>query len=136
MSQSCHLLDTNAYAAFRRGDPAVLQVIHQSRRLYLSSIVIGELLFGFRLGNRPDENRRHLQEFMESSFVEQLAVTATTATHYARLAESLRRKGKPVPTNDIWIAAHAMEFGAQVLTYDLHFEQMDDVDVHRLIASE
>jgi tRNA(fMet)-specific endonuclease VapC len=115
------LLDTNAYVDLMQGRPAVTQLVRRSERIYLSAVVAGELMFGFRNGNRFETNIRTLGEFLESPYVEFLPVTFTTADRFGRIAAELRRKGKPIPTNDIWIAAHALESGAELVSSDAHF---------------
>jgi tRNA(fMet)-specific endonuclease VapC len=119
------LLDTNVYAALLRGDTAVAGQVRRSERVYLSTIVLGELLFGFRNGSRYARNQEELDEFLANPYVEVLPVTPTTAERFGRTAASLRRKGRPIPTNDIWIAAHALESGADLLSFDRHFEEVD-----------
>lgn len=119
------LIDTNIYSAMRRGDGSVRRLIHRSDELLLSTIVLGELLHGFALGAQPQSNRRELDEFVGSVFVRLIEVTPTTSDRYARIATALRRKGRPIPSNDIWIAAHAMEAGADLVSYDTHFAAVD-----------
>jgi predicted nucleic acid-binding protein len=119
------LLDTNAYSAWKRNDETVLEIIHRSEHLFLSAVVAGELLFGFRIGSRFRKNYRELLAFLESPFVTFLPVTFDSADRFSLIASSLRRKGRPLPTNDIWIAAHAMESGAYLISFDTHFEQID-----------
>jgi tRNA(fMet)-specific endonuclease VapC len=119
------LLDTNAYTALFRGHEGVAEHVRRADQLLLSAVVAGELLFGFRNGSRYEANRRELDEFLSSPYVELLPVTFVTADRFGRIAAALRRKGRPIPTNDIWIAAHAMESGAELLSFDEHFEQVD-----------
>ncbi len=118
------LLDTNAYSALRRGHEAVVDAVRQSERVLFSSIVAGELLFGFRNGSRVDENTRALEDFLQDPFVRLLPVTWVTADLFGHISADLRKQGKPIPTNDIWIAAHAMEEGADLLSSDRHFENI------------
>jgi tRNA(fMet)-specific endonuclease VapC len=119
------LLDTNAYAALMRGDEVLAGRVRRSERILLSTIVIGELLFGFRNGSRYEANLAELEEFLGNPYVEVLTVTRATADRFGRAAAALRRKGRPLPSNDIWIAAHAMEAGADLLSFDRHFEEID-----------
>jgi tRNA(fMet)-specific endonuclease VapC len=119
------LLDTNAYAALFRGNEAVADRVRRAEEVLISAIVAGELLFGFRNGSRSEANARRLDDFLASSYVAFLPVTLVTADRFARIAASLRRKGRPLPSNDIWIAAHAMESGADLLSFDQHFGQVD-----------
>jgi tRNA(fMet)-specific endonuclease VapC len=119
------LLDTNAYAALKRGDEGVASLVRESTELVFSMVVVGELLFGFRNGARFDRNSRELDEFLEDARVGVLPVTRTTADRFGRIASALRRTGTPIPSNDIWIAAHAFESGAELVTFDGHFEAVE-----------
>ena len=91
---------------------------------------------GSRKGSRLDRNVRELQSFLDNPYVTVLPVGLTTADRYARIAVSLRAKGRPIPSNDIWIAAHAMETGADLVSYDRHFEAVDGLAWVRVPASE
>jgi len=119
------LLDTNAYTAFMLGATEVVDVVAHADRLYLNSIVLGELLGGFAAGTREPKNRAELARFLDSPRVEVLPITADTADSYALIYAGLRRRGHPIPTNDLWIAASAMEHGAALLTRDAHFSHID-----------
>lgn len=119
------LLDTNAYSAFKRGHPDVVQLVRQSEEILLSSVVVGELLFGFRNGSRFERNRTELDAFIASPFVTVVPVTLATADRFGRIATALKKAGRPIPTNDIWIAAQAMETGAELLAFDHHYEWVD-----------
>jgi len=119
------LLDTNAYSAMRRGHPFVLDRVQRAETLCMSSVVVGEILFGFRAGSRAQRNISVLEAFLASPGVRFLPVTLTTADRYSRIAVALRRKGTPIPTNDIWIAAHALETGGDLLSADQHFRHID-----------
>jgi len=119
------LLDTNVYTAFKRGDPTVLARVRSAQQVVFSAIVAGELLFGFRHGARFEHNHRELQTFLAHPRVSLLPVTLDTADRFGRISAQLRRNGRPIPTNDAWIAAHAMESGADLLSFDTHFEAVD-----------
>jgi tRNA(fMet)-specific endonuclease VapC len=119
------LLDTNAYVALKRAHEGVAGLVRESTELAFSMIVIGELLFGFRNGARFERNAEELEELLADARVHVLTVTRTTADRFGRIAARLRRAGTPIPTNDIWIAAHALESGAELITFDGHFEAVD-----------
>ncbi len=116
------LLDTNAYTAFHRGHPEVVAAVRNAERLVLSAIVVGELLVGFRGGTRYRQNLDLLEAFLDSPVVDFVPVTLVTADRFGLIATELRRAGTPIPSNDIWIAAHVLETGAQLLTLDSHFD--------------
>jgi tRNA(fMet)-specific endonuclease VapC len=119
------MLDTNAYNAFKQGQPDVLAVLSAADTLLLNSTVFGELLAGFAAGTRESKKRAELSKFLASPRVEVVPVTADTADSYALIYAGLRRKGKPIPTNDMWIAASALEHAAALLTLDKHFAHID-----------
>ena len=119
------LLDSSAYSHLKRGDRRIVEIVRGSEEILLSTIVIGELLYGFRKGSRLERNLQDLHGFLSSPYVTVMTVSFTTADRYARIAASLRAKGRPIPANDIWIAAHALEAGADLVSYDRHFDQID-----------
>lgn len=119
------LLDTNAYSALMRGHRDVAARVRETDRVLLSPVVAAELLFGFRLGSRFEENSARFEAFLASPYVDSISVTQTTADRFARIAAALRTKGKPIPTNDLWIAAQALETGADLLSSDQHFAAID-----------
>ena len=128
------LIDTNAYSAFMLGTADVVDVMAHADKLYLSSTVLGELLAGFAAGTREPQNRAGLAQFLDSARVEVLPVTALTADSYALVYAGLRRKGQPMPSNDLWIAASALEHGAALLTRDAHFLQVDGLRCGQRLA--
>lgn len=123
------LLDTNAYVELLKGTPAVTTWVREAEQLVFSTVVVGELLFGFRNGTRYDKNLAALDDFLSQPWVELQPVTRVTADRFGRVAASLRKAGTPIPTNDIWIAAHAFETGAELITFDRHFESVRGLPV-------
>ena len=130
------MLDTSAYSAFKRGNADVLDALRQSSRLLLPSIAIGELLAGFELGSRRQRNQAELAEFLTSARVAIVDVTQSTGQRYAHIFAFLRRAGTPIPTNDLWIAALAMEHGVELLTADAHFQQVPHILVRFLAVGQ
>lgn len=119
------LLDTNAYAAFKRGDSEIIEIIQCAEQIGISPIVLGELLGGFENGGKAKQNRKELHQFLESSRIRIYPLTPDTANYYSQVYGSLKRKGHPIPTNDMWIAAQALENGCTVCTFDKHFRVID-----------
>lgn len=119
------MLDTNAYSALMRGHREVVGRVRHATRILISPVVAAELLLGFRLGSRFEENAARLEAFLASGYVEVVPITAVTADRFARLAVALRAKGRPVPTNDLWIAAQVVETGADLLSADMHFAEFE-----------
>jgi tRNA(fMet)-specific endonuclease VapC len=119
------LLDTNAYVAFKQGQADAVDIIQRAQILALNSIVLGELLAGFAVGSREAKNRAELQQFLASDRVQVIRVDDGTAAYYATVYRNLRSKGQPIPTNDMWIAASALQHGFALFSYDRHFLFVD-----------
>jgi len=119
------LIDTNAYAAFKRADEHIVAVLQHAPSLLMSTTVLGELLAGFAAGKREQVNRRELTQFLQSPRINVMDCSAATADLYALIYAALRRKGHPIPSNDLWIAASCLEHGAALLTFDAHFQAID-----------
>jgi len=98
------LLDTNAYSAMRQGEAWAASRVQGAEEVMMSAVVVGELLYGFRNGSRFEQNLEKLEGFLAQPTVKLLPVTWETADLFGRIATALRRKGRPIPTNDIWIA--------------------------------
>ena len=128
------LIDSNAYSAFMLGAADVVDVVAHADKLYLSSAVLGELLAGFAAGTRAPQNRAGLAQFLDSARVEVLPITALTADSFALVYAGLRRKGQPMPSNDLWIAASALAHGAALLSRDAHFSQVDSLRCGQRLA--
>jgi tRNA(fMet)-specific endonuclease VapC len=118
------LLDTSAYSALCRGNQAILDVMQRAETVAVSAVVLGELYSGFKAGNRWAENTTQLAQFLSKPTVRVLNVTPETALRYAEVDVYLRKKGRPIPRNDVWIAAVALEHGLQLLTLDVHFREI------------
>ncbi|HEV7519292.1 MAG TPA: type II toxin-antitoxin system VapC family toxin [Thermoanaerobaculia bacterium] len=119
------ILDTNAVSALLAGDPALGEVLAEEPRHHLPVIVIGEYRFGL-LGSRY---RNHLQSLLEILTRESivLLVDEGTAESYSHVRDGLRRKGRPIPENDIWIAALARQYHQAVVSRDDHFDYVSDL---------
>ena len=118
-------LDTSAYSALMRGHREVASMVRRAVAVLLPAVAAGELLYGFRFGSRFEENAARLESFLETPSVHLLAVSFVTADRFGRIATALRDKGTPIPTNDIWIAAQAMEAGADLVSSDAHFGEVE-----------
>lgn len=112
------MLDTSAVSEFFRGNPAVKEHVKYADELCLNPVVLGELLYGFIAGDKEPENRELLRRLMASPLVTIADIDAETSERYAMILGSLKKAGTPVPTNDVWIAACAMQHGLSVLTTD------------------
>ena len=115
------MVDTSAYAAFKRGHASVVHLLKRSAEILLPTIVLGELWARFEAGTRREQNRLELEAFLQSPRVVVAPIGEETAMRYAMIYAHLRTVGRPIPTNDLWIAASAMEQGTVLLTADAHF---------------
>lgn len=121
------LPDTSAYSAFKLGHSDIRLAIQRADEICISPIVAGELLAGFRRGVKRAQNEGEWMAFLDSPRVAELQMDLETAHCYAEIYQFLAERGRPIPTNDLWIAASAMQFGLRVLTTDRHFEQVPQI---------
>ena len=123
MTRLC--LDTSGHIHFGRDEPRAVEVMDRAQWIGVPSVVVGELWAGFLGGGQVERNVRELGEFLDHAVVEVLCVDEEVAREYGEIVVDLRRRGHPLPTNDIWVAATAARAGAAVLTFDEHFRQID-----------
>lgn len=128
------LIDTNAYIYFKQGHKEILSIIQHTDEIGMSVVVLGELVAGFRAGTKSQKYTHELNDFLASSRIRLLPIDETTVTFYAQIYSGLRRKGKPIPTNDLWIAATALQHGCRLLTYDAHFQAIDNLIIATNLA--
>lgn len=119
------LLDTNAYIAFKNNQTQAIEVIRNVRIIGINTIIIGELLGGLMVGSKSDFNRQQLQQFLDSPRIKIFSIDQQTSEYYALIYFQLRKKGRPIPTNDMWIAATAMQHDLSLFTYDNDFKPID-----------
>ncbi len=119
------ILDTNALSAFVDGDPAVGGVLSRQSRACVPVIVLGEFRYGIASSRHRADYEGWLDAHLRSFDV--LAVTEETAIAYAALRAILRKNGTPIPANDAWIAALAIEHGLPVLSRDGHFDAVPGI---------
>lgn len=152
MSMTPILLDTSCYIVFLRGDPQVADLLRKAPKILMPTITVGELMTGFNLldglgkyeglGKHEQPNKHierqqlsstseiaHLHKFMDTPRVHLVEVTYRTSEHMGFIAAELKRAGTPIPTNDLWIAALAKEYGCPVATLDNHFRQVPGLQV-------
>ncbi|MCE2853046.1 MAG: type II toxin-antitoxin system VapC family toxin [Roseiflexaceae bacterium] len=129
MAVTTVFIDTNAYVAFKRGHPAAVEIIQHAQYVRLSSIVVGELMAGFFAGTRTALNLQELHQFLAVPRVGIVAIDEHTPLYYARTYQNLREQGRPIPTNDLWIAATVLQHGGVLFSFDHHFHVIDGLVV-------
>lgn len=118
-------LDTNRYVDFMRADPAAFAMLRRATSIAVPLVVVAELRAGFRSGTKGSENESRLASFLSVRRVHVLSPDEGTTHLYARVFSDLRRKGAPIPTNDLWIAALALQHDLPLYTRDEHFRSVD-----------
>ena len=122
-----YLLDTNVVIALFANDSAVKNNLAKADEVFIPSIAIGELCFGARKSARVEENLERIDEFVANNVV--LACDAETARRYGEIKNVLRVKGHPIPENDIWIAAIALQHDLTLATRGTHFGEIENLRV-------
>ncbi|MEW6378032.1 MAG: type II toxin-antitoxin system VapC family toxin [bacterium] len=123
------LIDTNIYAYAMKGDPEITSVLRRCYKIGICAISIGELLSGFKGGSKEEKNKEELKQFLDSPRVFLYPIDENTAEFYSSVLSELRKIGKPIPTNDIWIASVAFQYGLKVFTRDAHFSHISGLMV-------
>ncbi|NES19283.1 MAG: type II toxin-antitoxin system VapC family toxin [Symploca sp. SIO3E6] len=120
-----YLLDTNIVIALFADEAVVKNNLVQAEEVFLPSIVIGELCYGARKSGRKQANLARVDELVANSTV--LGCDAETARQYGEVKNQLRIKGRPLPENDIWIAALALQHQLVLVTRDAHFQEVENL---------
>jgi len=120
-----YLLDTNIVIALFAEDPAVQKHMARAGEIFIPVIVIGELYFGAFKSGRPRANTLHSEKFAAGNTV--LVCDIGTSAEYGRIKNLLQKKGHPIPENDIWIAAIAIQHGLTLVSRDEHFKKIDEL---------
>jgi tRNA(fMet)-specific endonuclease VapC len=123
------VLDTNIAIAFLSDDRSVREHVAETERIILPAVVLGELFYGARHSDRVEDNLQRVEELALNCEV--LDVSIETARQYGIIKSELRRKGTPIPNNDIWIAALTQQYDATVATRDQHFDAVEHLEVVR-----
>src|SRR6476646_872409 len=119
------LLDTNIVIALFADEASVKDNLAQAREVFITSVVIGELCYGARRSGRIEANLARVDELVASSTI--LVCDADTARHYGEVKNKLRLKGRPLPENDVWIAALALQHDLILVTRDAHFQEVENL---------
>ncbi len=121
------LLDTNFYSAFCKGDKNAIRIIQRARRIFIPFAVLAELRAGFLCGTKARKNESTLTLFLNSDRVNVLYPDESTTHQFAAVFAQLRLLVKPIPTNDIWIAALAIQHDLILCSNDRHFDLLPQV---------
>lgn len=120
-------LDTNRYVDFARGDVEIATVLEHAQEIHLPLPVLGELRAGFAVGTHSARNEGGVRRLLLRAGVSVLAPDEQTTHHYASVFRQLRAQGTPIPTNDMWIAALALQHGLLLASRDAHFDYLPQI---------
>lgn len=123
------LLDTNIVIALFAEDKNVFAKLKKAQEVYLSSVAIGELYYGAYHSTKKDENLRKIDAFKAEVAI--LSCDEFSAQFYGQVKSQLRRKGTPIPENDVWIAAIALQYGLTLVSRDSHFEYIEGLSLEK-----
>ena len=118
------ILDANRYVDFCKGVKAAVEPLRRAGEIVLPFVALGELRAGFRCGRRSQQNERVLARFLQSPRVAVVFADEGTTHFYADLFAELRAAGTPIPTNDLWIAALAVQHDLTLFSRDKHFDRL------------
>ncbi len=121
------LLDTNRYRDLCEGSPDALETIQMADTINLPFVVLAELRSGFLCGSRARQNEQYLVRFLNSERAEVLYADENTTHHFAQVFAQLRKQGAPIPVNDIWIAALAIQHDLLLYSRDKHFDNLAQI---------
>ncbi len=122
-------LDTNRLSDFLEGAAEAVDRVQLAERLFVPVIVLGEIRAGFLAGRAAAANEARLAQFLDSQRVFVLPVDASTSFHYGRIFAALRKRGTPIPQNDLWIAALAFQHALPLYTRDTHFRHLPEISL-------
>lgn len=117
------ILDTNAVSALFAGDPGIAEILSTEERHHLPVVVIGEYRYGLLRSRERERLGRLVDLLIRESIV--LPVDVDTSGYYASVREHLRARGRPIPENDVWIAALAQQYQLEVVSRDEHFDEVE-----------
>ena len=121
------LVDSNRFIDFCADEPGVVDAFEQAALLVIPFVVLAEIRAGAAVMKRGDSQVRVLNELLQQPGVRVAHSTDTTAHHYAAVYARLRKAGTPIPTNDIWIAAIAIEHSLVLYSRDAHFDLIPSI---------
>ena len=121
------ILDTSVIIDAFRGNDLIRQQLDSAGVLYLPSIVVGELHRGLYKSQKADEGRAKIARLQSVSIG--LDVDAHTGEYFAVVDSTLAQKGRPIPDNDVWIAALALQHRLRLFTKDNHFKEVDGLEL-------
>ena len=119
------LIDTNVYINALSGHSGAQQLLVENDEILVPFVMLGELEYGYRNGSKYTENKKNIEYFLKAGNVYTVFSTIQTTEIYGRIKNQLRKNGTPIPENDVWIAALAIESASTLATFDAHFKPVE-----------
>lgn len=132
MTNAKLLLDTSAYSGFNRGDKRLKDYFRTDQEMLVPLITVGELRAGFALGTKKEENEALLQKLLDSSSISTVTISDKTTKLFATIFQRLKLAGTAINTNDMWIAALAIEHDCLLVTLDSDFKRVPDLLIAKI----
>lgn len=129
MTGNSVLLDTNIISAWLKGDNGIADKIDRKKDVFIPTIVVGEMHYGAQYSTDVKKNIKNIEKVV--THYEVLYVDTDTASVYGKIKAGLRKKGRPIPENDIWIASIAMQHGLTLITRDSHFNEVGGLSIEK-----
>jgi tRNA(fMet)-specific endonuclease VapC len=123
------LLDTNIVIALFAQEPSVREQLSRAQEVFIPTVVLGELYYGARRSTKIEENLSRIDELAATALV--LTCDTGAAQQYGSIKDRLRSRGRPLPENDIWVAAIARQHSLTLVSRDAHFEEVDGLQLER-----
>jgi tRNA(fMet)-specific endonuclease VapC len=120
-----YLLDTNIVIALFAEDAIVINYLSQATQVFIPSIVIGELYYGAYNSRRTEHNLSQFRSFARENTI--IPCNELTGQYYGQIKYELKKKGRPIPENDLWIAALGKQYGITLVSRDAHFSNIDEL---------
>ena len=127
MTGNKFLLDTNIVIEVFDGNTVIADKINQLSEFYISAVVLGELYIGINRVTNKAKHLKKLNEFLKLCVV--INIDSATATYYGKIIADLYKKGKPLPVNDVWIAASVIQHKFTLVTRDNHFNEIAGLNI-------
>ena len=124
-----YLLDTNIVISLFDKDNSTIENIKNANKIFIPSVVIGELYYGAFNSFKKEENINKINQFCIDANI--INCDSLTALFYGRIKKELKDKGNPIPENDIWIAALAQQHNLQLVSRDKHFEKINNIIISK-----
>jgi tRNA(fMet)-specific endonuclease VapC len=124
-----YLLDTNIIIGLFANDSEIVEKIPNAGEIAVPCIVIGELCYGANKSVKSEENLERIDDFARNNTI--LICDENTAKYYGIVKDRLRIKGRPIPENDIWITAIALQHGLTLITRDEHFKDVENLKTEK-----